>query len=237
MAVIEEVPGLVVTIDVAGEDLAEYNSDEEEPQSRTSHTYIQAESGADFSIATRYDAATFPHPQETIRYELFLDGNSIAAWTNSPARIALPGRYLTSEGRHDMGDRYVWHKFSFAELTIGTITKFAIPFGAAEANFVHAAEGDADKKLWGKLNALGTITVKFWRVRFEAVPEPPSPVPGPQPRRRGGRRGRGRGRWRMPAPQPTPPFREPDASIKPLLENDQVPEKNLKGRAVSHQAK
>ena len=123
MAVIDEVPGLVATIDVAGLDLPEYNDDEEEeePKPRTSTTFVQAESGANFGIATRFNAAVFPHRHEHIYRLIYLDGKSIAESVLNPTHIAGGQRQVASTVSANLGDRTVVQKFTFAELSIGKI--------------------------------------------------------------------------------------------------------------------
>ena len=124
MAVIAEVPGIVVTIDVAGQDVHEYNdADVEEPQPNTSYTYVQAESGADFGVAVRFDPAVFPYVREQIRVQLSMDGNSITGKTYSTAETLSGRRGIMKTVTQDLGDRYVVQKFSFAELIISTLSK------------------------------------------------------------------------------------------------------------------
>ena len=91
------------------------------------------------------------------------------------------------------------------------------------------AEGEADKKLWGKLTALGSITVKVYRVRFENLPPASASAeafqysdPRTEEENSSGHQSKSTSQERLESQ---------------VLQNDRVPEKNLKGRALSHQAK
>lgn len=83
-------------------------------------------------------------------------------------------------------------------------------------------EGEADKSLLGKLNELGTIRVEYDCVRYGAaladLGEPD---------------------WRRQALWQSAHGNDLEymASIKPLLKDDRVAERALKGRAISHQAR
>lgn len=100
-----------------------------------------------------------------------------------------------------------------------------------------SGEGVADMKLWGKLGELGTVRVDCWRVRQEVINIPPPAPPLPTPRSTG-RKDRGRGnREQKTSERQNTAANSPDVSLMPLLMEDEVPEKNLKGRAISHQAK
>lgn len=99
-----------------------------------------------------------------------------------------------------------------------------------------SGEGEADMKLWGKLGELGTVCVDFWRIREEVsnIPTPAQPLPTP---RSTGRKHRGRGnKQQKSSGNQNANMNPPDVST-PLLAEDEVPEKNLKERAISHQAK
>ena len=81
-----------------------------------------------------------------------------------------------------------------------------------------AAESEPDMTLLGKLKELGTIKIVYHRMRWGQAPEPKT------------------------APR-TKKERHSDAMIpedvgsKPLLKEDTVAEENLKGQAISHQAR
>ena len=117
MAVLSEVPGLTVTVDVAGEDLAEYDDDEsDKSEPRTATKYVEAHSGANFGIATRIDAATFAHPSDTIRLKMYLDGNFVSAWSLKQETLSRGRRTVMNYTGQIDGDREIRMKFSFAEL-------------------------------------------------------------------------------------------------------------------------
>ncbi|KAK5127441.1 hypothetical protein LTR85_006780 [Meristemomyces frigidus] len=213
MAVLQELPGLVVTLDVADQDLPEYDDDEtEDMPPHTTSKYVEAQSGAHFGVAHRYTSTAFPHSGNHIKVELSMDGNVICYVTDSPGNIASSQRWVMSNLSSIHGDKRYRQRFAFAELDIN--------------------DGPADKDLWGKLTELGTISVKFYRVRFgEPRPMPRVPLLSKKAPKAFSKRA---------APARAPPFPAPipyEGARKPVLEKDQVPEKNLKGKAISHQAK
>ncbi|KAF2480113.1 hypothetical protein BDY17DRAFT_312998 [Neohortaea acidophila] len=218
MAILDTVPGLVVTIDVAGLDLPEYaDTDQEDPHPNANSAYVVAESGAQFGIATRFDAAQFPYQGGDVEMQLSLDGKPIGLWTQRWSRDIQTGtRRVVSTLTSKRQGYDVVESFSFAEL--------------------HISEGEADMKLWGKLGELGTVCVDFWRIREEVsnIPTPAQPLPTP---RSTGRKHRGRGnKQQKSSGNQNANMNPPDVST-PLLAEDEVPEKNFKGRAISHQAK
>lgn len=92
-------------------------------------------------------------------------------------------------------------------------------------------EGPVDEALWGKLGDLGTITALYFRYRAENVTQAPQT----------GYSNEAAAGTMYPDHWPT---REAKNGNRPgakfptcAIENDVVPEKNLKGRAISHQAK
>ena len=122
MAILDRVPGLVVTIGVAGQDIIEYHdADEQEPQPLTHYAYVQAQSGAKFGIATKFDASAFPYANDTIYFRLYLDGTFICNWERTPTSLRSGMRRLMDHVGMELGDRTVLREFSFAELNIGII--------------------------------------------------------------------------------------------------------------------
>ncbi|KAK4549810.1 hypothetical protein LTR36_005111 [Oleoguttula mirabilis] len=224
MAILTDVPGLVVTLDVADQDLPEYDDhDAEETPPHTATKYVEVHSGAHFGVARRYTSTTFPHSDDYIKTELWMDGKRICNSTDSPYTIARGQRSVMVSLSTTHGDRRYSQKFAFAELDIN--------------------EGPADKNLWGKLTELGTIGIKCYRTKYA---ETPPGSQAPPPREKLSKVYSKRAAPFQYAPPPSPPTPPPTlpptlppfgGAQKPVLEGDQVPEKNLKGKAISHQAK
>ena len=117
MAIIKEVPGLELTVDVAGQDLQEYDDDAEEaPMPCTSTKYVEAASGATFGIATRCDPESYIYPDDNIRLKVALDGEHVCVGSHTPAMTSSGHRNVLDRTRKDLGDRAVIQKFSFVEL-------------------------------------------------------------------------------------------------------------------------
>ncbi|RMY79831.1 hypothetical protein D0864_08916 [Hortaea werneckii] len=67
MAIHPNVPGLTVSIDVAGQDLSEYDGDDaQHASSNTVTKYIEAVSGAEFAISYRIDTNVFEYSDHAI---------------------------------------------------------------------------------------------------------------------------------------------------------------------------
>lgn len=122
MAILDTVPGLVVTIDVAGLDLPEYaDTDQEDPHPNANSAYVVAESGAQFGIATRFDATQFPYQGGDVEMQLSLDGKPIGLWTQRWSRDIQTGtRRVVSTLTSKRQGYDVVESFSFAELHIST---------------------------------------------------------------------------------------------------------------------
>lgn len=88
---------------------------------------------------------------------------------------------------------------------------------------VSTDEGKADERLLGKLGQLGTITVKCYRAKLGEIE-----YHGDKVRSRQDQRGRCEDFAQQAAAK---------QKFRALLADDAIPEKNLKGRAISHQAK
>jgi len=78
MAIVSVVPGLIVTLDVAGQDLAGYKDNEAEQDApNTTTVFVEAQSGAKSAFAIRFEPATFPHRHEQLVADIYLDGQRI----------------------------------------------------------------------------------------------------------------------------------------------------------------
>ncbi|KAK4957941.1 hypothetical protein LTR10_004364 [Elasticomyces elasticus] len=151
-------PGLVVTIDVAEQDLPEYNEDEADDGSSGSCVkYVEAVSGAEFGIAVRFDSTTFPLVNDSISLCYYFDGQSAGKKRYHPADMRQLNRMIKKGALSNTAAGLVSQAMMFSELTIN--------------------EDKPDSSLFGKLGDLGTITVKAWRVVMEQLPPPKRPMP------------------------------------------------------------
>ncbi|KAK4891979.1 hypothetical protein LTR27_009506 [Elasticomyces elasticus] len=189
MAIHPYLPGLVVSIDVGGQDLPEYSEEEiDDANPIECVKYIEAVSGAEFGFAIRFDATTFVHANKNITLECDLDGQSVGqSWFDSQ-EMRRPGRIVQRGAITGSKQGLVTQPMLFAELKI--------------------SDDAPDKALIGKLAALGTITVRCYVADIQSGPA------GKKARRR-------------------------DATVDnftPIVADGRIPEKNLKGMALSHQA-
>jgi len=130
MAVLDELPGLVVEILVNGEPLKEYTDtfvDEKEPN--TIIKYIEAVSGANFEIRCRF-IHQYPHRDVLNGVDVRLDGQNVACILihKSDLRQMVLGYTTFITGRTSgQGQKWIKEKFRFAELTIGEHISFPSP--------------------------------------------------------------------------------------------------------------
>ncbi|KAK4895147.1 hypothetical protein LTR27_006753 [Elasticomyces elasticus] len=147
-----KLPGLVVTIDVADQDLPEYNEDETDSGSSGACVkFVEAVSGAEFGIAVRFDTESFPLANDSISLCFDIDGQSAGKRRYDPADMRR-NRMITKRAIHNTAAGLVSRAMMFSELTIN--------------------EDKPDSSLFGKLGDLSTITVKVWRVVMEQLPPP-----------------------------------------------------------------
>ncbi|GAB1742406.1 hypothetical protein NU219Hw_g7955t1 [Hortaea werneckii] len=183
MAIHPRVPGLTVSIDVAGQDLPEYDGgDTQAPSSNTVTKYIEAVSGAEFAISYRFDNSVFAFADHAIVANIYCDGNGTCGELFKPKSIATGFRGLIQHRieRGTNGD-LVFRAMMFSDLTI--------------------SEAEVNKDLFNKLKSLGTIVIKWYKGKVG--PNRRSAVPSP--------------------------------SVGASLADGRVPEKNLKGQAITHQ--
>lgn len=122
MGALKDIPGLVVTIDVNGVDLAEYpDLDVEDPKPDASHTCVEATSGAQFGVAVRFDKNEFEDVGDDIKMVLFVDGRRIRSKTFSADGLYSRRRRVVNSRQSSRGDHYVVQKFIFAELQISKL--------------------------------------------------------------------------------------------------------------------
>ncbi|KAI6867216.1 hypothetical protein KC338_g3268 [Hortaea werneckii] len=183
MAIHPKVPGLTVSIDVAGQLLPEYDGgDAQEVANNTVTKYIEAVSGAEFAITFRFDNNLFPFANHAIAASVFCDGNGASRKLFAP-------NMTVSDVRHFIRDHV-------EERRNGDAVCRALMFSDLETS-----DADVNKGLFNKVKTLGTIVVKWHKGRV--VPYTRKLVP--------------------------PPF------VGASFADGRVPEKNLKGQAITHQ--
>lgn len=108
MAVLPGVPGLSVTINVAGKQATEYNDpnhqDAENPPYPASRCYIESKSAAPFEIVTTINSQyRFPRRRDTIITNVEIDGVHIGGLVSSlipkrrkPCEVVFEGPYTPS---------------------------------------------------------------------------------------------------------------------------------------------
>ncbi|KAI6800849.1 hypothetical protein KC363_g3908 [Hortaea werneckii] len=184
MAIHPNVPGLTVSIDVAGQDLPEYDGGEaQEASSTTVVKYIEAISGAEFAIAYRFDANVFAFADNAIVAFISCDGDGTSRQFFKPNTMFSVQRglfrYRIDRG---MNGDLVHRAMMFSDLT--------------------TSEAEVNKDLLSKLKGLGTIVVKWYKGQVVPVNK------------------------RSAVPYPF---------VGASLTDGRVPEKNLKGQAITHQ--
>lgn len=119
MAIIKDMPGVIVRILVNNVVLKEYD-DDEDVEENSVNKYIEATSGAFFTIQWRFDKR-FKYKTDGIALKVYIDGQ----YTDS-AVIDLP-KLLTKQGytsylsgrRRKVGNDYIEENFTFSGLVIG----------------------------------------------------------------------------------------------------------------------
>ncbi|RMY53725.1 hypothetical protein D0865_05106 [Hortaea werneckii] len=184
MAIHPHVPGLTVSIDVAGQDLPEYDGGDTQALPNNAVTkYIQAVSGAQFAISYRFDNSVFAFADHAIVAHIYCDGNSTSSHHFKPKTIHTGLRELIQH-RVDPGVNgdLVFRAMMFSDLTI--------------------SEAEVNKNLFKTLKSLGTIVTKWYKGKV---------MPNNK---------------RSAVPFPL---------VGASLADGRVPEKNLKGQAITHQ--
>jgi hypothetical protein len=119
----KECPGVQVTVECRGDSLPEYDNDEEEAHNNSLTKYIEAKSGAEFTIRLQLHP---PYPVHAIYLKLSLDGKYVAN------RIVDESAYAKAKSglRRDFGSvtskiaegQCIKQKFCFSELQVGMET-------------------------------------------------------------------------------------------------------------------
>ncbi|KAK3637232.1 hypothetical protein LTR56_013770 [Elasticomyces elasticus] len=148
-----DLPGVVVTLDVASQDLPEYDEDDiDNIPSRTCVKYVEAISGAEFGIAIRFDGEQLTHINDRLLLRVQFDGRSAGGRSFDTRQMRQPTRFTKQGVVSNTGDGRVVQAMMFSELTIN--------------------EGIPDAGLFGKLGDLGTIRVNVFETVIEQLPPP-----------------------------------------------------------------
>ncbi|KAI6891570.1 hypothetical protein KC318_g13623 [Hortaea werneckii] len=183
MAIHPNVPGLTVSIDVAGQDLPEYNGDDaQDPSSNTVTKYIEAVSGAEFAISYRLHTNVFAFAGHAMSISVYCDGDP-AGRTLVPPNVTISG--TRNSIRHHI-----------QESINGDLIRRPMMFSG-----LTTSEAEVNKDLFSKLKIVGTIVVKWHTGKI--VPFTRTSAPSP--------------------------------FLGAKLANGKVPEKNMKGQAITHQ--
>jgi hypothetical protein len=122
----KEYPGVQVTVECRGESLPEYDNDEEEPHSNSLTKYIEAKSGAEFTIQLRLHP---PYPVHSVCFKLSLDGKCIAhrivdELAYAKAKGVLMRNFQSVKSKI-AEDQCIKQNFCFSELQVGMATSLS----------------------------------------------------------------------------------------------------------------
>ncbi|KAK5697393.1 hypothetical protein LTR97_007531 [Elasticomyces elasticus] len=218
MAIHPDLPGLEITVDVNGQPLPEFDEHKSETYKTKAHVkYVEVVSGAEFGIGIKYDTSVFPFADNKIYINYLVDGE----------HGGEQGSVLCAR----TGLQYD-HQWTFKGAVVRTakgLVKHAMLFSELDIE-----EGERDESLVGKLGELGTVRVKLYRAEIEHIPAAKAKpkarskvISTTVPRRLP----KGKSTKMME----TPPSEVSEPDPMPLLPTGQVPEKNVKGLAMSHQ--
>lgn len=115
MAILSEYPGLDVAVVVHDQRLQEYD-DDDEPSPTTVTKYIEAQSGANFAIATSFKPP-FPTHYDVMA-KLYIDGKRMSKWHCRREQL-FDREYKKDNICWQQHGEWFKQKFCFAELNIG----------------------------------------------------------------------------------------------------------------------
>ncbi|KAI6828908.1 hypothetical protein KC340_g8947 [Hortaea werneckii] len=149
MAIHPNVPGMTVSIKVAGQDLPEHDDEDAQNVSpEVVRKYIEAISGAQFRMSVQFSPEEFQYANQTVVVSAYCDGQSTSKRDFKP-------KYTASNIPRFFGN---W----FATGKDGRVTERDLIFSDLT---IH--DGQVDKDLLGKLHDLGTITIKWYRATLK----------------------------------------------------------------------
>jgi len=117
MAIHPDYPGLTVSIEVAGQELVEYNDEEAPADSNTIVRYIEVRSGAEFVVRYTF-AQPFPTKKD-VRVSCKMDGTSVGRPLISRKGLFRATGYTFSGVRAKEGPGWVQRAFRFSDMNIG----------------------------------------------------------------------------------------------------------------------
>jgi hypothetical protein len=97
MAIHPNLPGLVVGIDVNGQDLPEFNDDEDKAKDGVCVKYIEAASGQAFGISFRFDLSGFNIKDGVVNFNVCADGQPLFKDWFHRSDIQTDERYVDKE--------------------------------------------------------------------------------------------------------------------------------------------
>ncbi|KAK3673767.1 hypothetical protein LTR78_006320 [Recurvomyces mirabilis] len=212
MAIHPDYPGLEVTVDVGYSPLLEYRDGETEDIGAECTNYVEAVSGAEYGFALRIDPSIFPHANRHLLVKFFADGRWIKTkdFTSEMIKERPALKRSIYHGKYERRPR-------------GAVTR---PLLFSD---LQMTEDDATDK-WGNLKELGTIRAECYTARYKFRPEDygnpgirSHNIPSDRSVRRQGSK--------------LPQYVVDDVGNRPYstIEGGKIPEKCLKGQAVSHQ--
>ena len=175
MAIHTEVPGLVVTVNVNGRDLPEYDDGSQASVQSTwpfTIKYVEATTGARFGIVAQF-TPEYEHQDEDHIITVAIDGKYLGWAPVRRDRIQAHERVGFGGVRETVNGVDEAYGFIMGEIATGKDgTMHTRSRGKADLLVV---DGPADESLFGRLRDLGTITVGYSRVQpLEAVDSMPS---------------------------------------------------------------
>jgi hypothetical protein len=121
MAVIDEIPGLEVTVMVDGQPLKEYdNTDADEDTEKKVVRYVVAEPGKDFAVLVAWkNGCKYGPPEFDLNARLYIDGKRAKSRLILKQRMPPGTMLLDSTDIHLGNDNWVKRNFMFSDLVFG----------------------------------------------------------------------------------------------------------------------
>lgn len=210
MVVLDSVPGLDVQVHVSGKPAEEFANDDEQDDRRGATRYVEAVSGAEFHVQWTFVASEFKYRNWAINGLVYIDGKYADGRIFRPETVKHLESFtvkMTGVWKKEKG-RYVERPMIFSDLMIGMLHP-----SSASPRMRFPCDGMSDFRLYAD-EAGQSAAIKGLKEKLDLLGEISV------------RFYRGRA---VPAVG--------EGSRKSFSTIDKVPEKALKGRAVSHQAR
>lgn len=166
MAVIEAIPGVAITVQVAGRPLKEWPDDNEDPRHHAVVRYVEAVSGQEFDIKVQVqDEAVFQ--ENSLTFHVHIDGQRTQSFTSWPG-----GRKVTIF--RGIRDATSMRRYRFSNLQISESV------GMVEMSFRLQPAASDDHHLDDEpeqLDGLGEIQVLMYHTRKIDEPRKRQPLP------------------------------------------------------------